>query len=482
MATTGGSTATGAGGAIGTSTTGSGGMSGGDASVGSGGAAGGSGMCRPAMGSSPKQPIRPQTTFHAAVTKFFGSTDSFVQGTVLPNIDKNRKSDATVKLVTPDGRAATGYQVSAVLVDPDFHWGACPPRPTMGSESNPGATEEKLWGEIFNYAIPQYTTKWANIEAVQGTFDYADADKLLGIMDRNGVRMEQHFLVGYHPDWLAALPDAQKAMKQSAFALDILARYKDRIKFWQVYNEDYKTHIDRAKIYVDQTAFFRQVTTMYPDLNFGVNDCWQFIEPGGLPPPTEIKAKFPGIHFLGIHVHQPRRLWASPQQIYGTFDPYTNSGVFLHMTEFGIISNEDGATSLEGTVRTGNWTNDLLAEYFVQTLATAFSHPAVEAFNHFGVGPDVNRYTGNNLFVEGGTFTPAYYAIRSLLVDKFRTLAEGTTDAAGQIKYRGFQGEYEATVTAPGGGVSKGRFYLKPGGEQQFTFQVTPGNPQLCQP
>src|SRR5262249_9452508 len=132
----------------------------------------------------------------------------------------------------------------------------------------------------------------------------------------------------------------------------------------QVYNDDYKTHIDRAKIYVDQTAFFRQVTTMYPDLYFGVNDCWQFIEPGGLPPPTEVKTKFPGIHFLGVHVHQPRRLWASPQQIYGTFNPYANSGVFLHITEFGIIQNENGDASFVGTARTGTWNNDTLAEYF----------------------------------------------------------------------------------------------------------------------
>src|SRR5262249_29738819 len=153
--TTTGNTATGSTGATGGAATGGGGAattSGaggapGDASVGSGGGGGGGGPggCRPAMGTSPKKPIRPQTTVPAAVTKFFSSTDAFVQGTVLPNIDKNRKSDATLKLVTPDGRPAAGYQMSAVLVNPDFHWGACPPRPTMGSESNPGPTEEKLW-------------------------------------------------------------------------------------------------------------------------------------------------------------------------------------------------------------------------------------------------------------------------------------------------------------------------------------------------
>jgi hypothetical protein len=414
------------------------------------------------------------------VTKFFSSTDTFVQNTVLPNIDKNRKSDATVTLVTPDGHPATGYQMSVLLVDPDFHWGACPPRPTNGSESSPGATEEKLWGELFNYAIPQYTTKWANIEGVQGTFDYTSADKLLDIMDRNGVRMEQHFLTGYHPDWLAALPDAGKGALQQAFALSILNRYHDRVKFWQVYNEEFKTHIPLAVLYVDETSFFQKITTMYPDLYFGVNDHWEFEEPGGLPPPAQVKTRYPGIHFLGVHAHSPRRLWASPEQIYTTFDPYTNSGVFIHITEFGIISNENGDSSIQGGVRTGNWTDDVLAEYFVQTFATCFSHPAVESFNHFGVGPDINRYTGNNLFRDGGVLTPAYQALRSLLVDKFRTLAEGTSDAAGQLKYRGFQGEYEVTVTSPTGAVSTGRFYLKPGGAQQFTLEVRPGNPQLC--
>ena len=154
--------------------------------------------------------------------------------------------------------------------------------------------------------------------------------------------------------------------------------------------------------------------------------------------------------------------------------------MFLQMTEFGIIKDELGDASIEGTARTGTWTEALLAEYFVQTFATAFSHPAVEAFNHFGVGPDVNRYTGNNLFVDGGVLTPAYHALRNLLIDKLRTLAEGTTDASGQVQYRGFQGEYEITVTSPAGAKVVGRYYLKPGAAQQFNLRIAGGAPGLC--
>jgi len=441
---------------------------------------GGPGTCTPAVPLSQKTAIRPQTQFDDAVNSFFNSTDPFIKNTVLPNIDKYRKSDATVKVITADGKPAVGYKITALLANPDFKWGASPARPLNGSESTPPPDVEKLWGEIFNYSIPQYTTKWANIEAVQGTYDYTSADKLLDLMTRNGVLMEQHFVVGYHPDWLVTLAtDADRAKAQEAFGLDILNRYHDKIQYWQVYNEDYLTHIDRAHVYFDQTAFFKKVSTMYPDLKLGINDCFQFTETP-LPAPNVIKTTFPGIHFLGVHSHRPRRLWASPQQIYQTYDPYTNSGVFLHITEFGIIRDEAGDASFQGTAKTGTWTDATLAQYFVQTMATCFSHPAVEAYNHFGVGPDINRYTGNNLFVDGGGFTPSYYAFRSLIIDKFRTLAEGATDAAGQLKYRGFQGEYEATVVTPTGTTAKGRFYLKPGPAQEFTLRVTDGDQQLC--
>ncbi|HEX9295558.1 MAG TPA: endo-1,4-beta-xylanase [Polyangiaceae bacterium] len=469
----------------GTMTGATGGMSTGTGgATGSGGAGGGGpGSCPPAAHLSQKVAVRPEAAAHDSVNRFFDSTDPFIKNTVLANIEKYRKSDATVKVITADGKPAVGYKVTALLANPDFKWGASPPRSAVGAESATPPELEKLWGEMFNYSIPQYTTKWSNIERVPGTYDYTPADTLLGMMTRNGVLMEQHFVVGYHPDWLVTLAsDADRAKAQEAFGLDVLNKYHDKIQYWQVFNEDYKTHIPLAHVYVDQTAFFKKVSTMYPNLKLGVNDCYEFAEAGGLPPPATVKAMWPGIHFLGVHSHKPRRLWASPQQIYQTYNSYIDSGVFLHITEFGIIREENGDASFQGTAKTGTWTDVTLADYFVQTMATCFSHPAVEAYNHFGVGPDVNRYTGNNLFLEGGAFSLSYHAIRSLLIDKFRTLAEGMTDASGQLKYRGLQGEYEATVVTPTGTTAKGRFYLKPGPGQEFTLRVTDGDQQLCLP
>jgi hypothetical protein len=146
-------------------------------------------LCVPAVGASPKKAILPQpTVMNAAVTKLFNSTDPFIRSTVLPNIERYRKSDATVKVVMTDGKPAVGYRVSAVLVNPDFKWGACPPKPIVGAEAATPAAEEPLWGEMFNIAIPQYTTKWSNIEKVRGTYDYAEVDTLLSMMQRTACR------------------------------------------------------------------------------------------------------------------------------------------------------------------------------------------------------------------------------------------------------------------------------------------------------
>ncbi len=77
-----------------------------------------------------------------------------------------------------------------------------------------------------------------------------------------------------------------------------------------------------------------------------------------------------------MHAHNPRQLWASPKEMYETYDPYLDSGIKIHLPEFGIILGE-----ITGGYRSGHWDEDNLAEYFIQAMATAFSHKSVRVFN-----------------------------------------------------------------------------------------------------
>jgi hypothetical protein len=162
-----------------------------------------------------------------------------------------------------------------------------------------------------------------------------------------------------------------------------------------------------------------------------------------LPGVKELKARYPGINFISMHAHKPRQLWASPQEMYENYDPYLDSGIKIHITEFGIILGE-----ITGGHRTGAWDEDKLAEYFVQAMATSFSHQAMRVFNFWS---NYEKFTGNPLFTEDGQPNEKYRAIKSLLQDKLTTRVAGTTDDAGRFAFRGFHGTYEVTFKLPSG-------------------------------
>jgi hypothetical protein len=108
---------------------------------------------------------------------------------------------------------------------------------------------------------------------------------------------------------------------------------------------------------------------------------------------------------------------------------------------------------MEGAITgagSGTWTEDKKIQYFISAYATAFSHPALEAFNQWGIGPDTNRWTMNYLLQGTGQEKPSYAAIKSLVRDKFMTKASGNTDGSGIYAYRGFKGTYDVTVEKDG--------------------------------
>lgn len=380
--------------------------------------------------------------YHPAVDAFFNSNDAFVKGTIIPNIEKNRKSNAQIAFSDKDGNPLTGLEVSVKQIEHSFHWGAVPPfeRALYGTPDI-----IKLWRDIYNYGITEFSFKWANVEKVKGAYDWTAADKVLETFRASGAELEYHFLTGYHPVWLDSLPTAERAPLQRAFALAALERYKDKIRNYQVYNESHYSDggpfnpIPRASVYFNKATFFKEVSAKYPTLTLGINDCFRW-HIKTLPSPADAKTLYPGIKFVGQHGHNPHTYWVTPKEIYGHYDPYTGSGVKIHIEEFG---------AMEGAIQggnTGTWNEDLKTEYFISTYATIFSHPAVGAFNQWGIGPDTNRWTINYLLDGTGKPKPSYAAMKSLVRDKFMTRTSGPVDGTGLYKYRGFRGTYEVTV------------------------------------
>ena len=377
-------------------------------------------------------------SLHPAVSAFFHSNDSFIQDVIIPSMERERKHDIHIRVVSEHGVAFKKCQLFAELQSHEFHFGHC----NLATEKS--VRKRKQLNDIFHFTCPENLTKWKNYAPRFGAYDFSKIDAMVDYCGINGIGVEWHFLSGYHPEWLASVgSDAEKAAVQLNNSRMVLNRYQGKVNFFQVFNEDWHTHVQRAKVYSDQTSYFSKLRQEFPDVELGVCDCWSFNKENRLPGVTELTARYPGIDFVSMHAHKPRRLWASPKEIIDTFDQYKGSNVKIHITEFGIIKGE-----IEGGYRSGQWTDAKLAEYFVQVAVASFSHPAVRVFNLWA---NYEKFTGNQLFSEGGEPTSQYEALRSLLSDKLVTRVAGETDHQGACVFDGFHGRYKLSLRTNSG-------------------------------
>jgi len=375
---------------------------------------------------------------HPAVTAFFNTDDGFVREVVIPSMERTRKSAVHVKIVASDGTPLQRGHVSAELQKHEFLFGHC----NLATEKSP--RNRHLLSTLFHFTCPENLTKWKSYAPKPGVCDFSKIDSMVAYCNANGISIEWHFLSGYHPEWFTSVQsDAEKASCQLENCRTVLNRYQDTVNFFQVFNEDWHTHIQRAKVFCDQTELFKTLRKEFSEVELGVCDCWSFNKENRLPAVEDVKSRYPGINFVSMHAHKPRRLWASPKEMFDTFDQYKGSGVKVHVTEFGIIKGE-----IEGGYRSGDWDDATLAEYFVQVAVTAFSHPSVRVFNLWA---NYDKFTGNRLFGEGGKPTEQYDALNSLLNHKLITRVAGQTDQNGACVFNGFQGRYKFSVQSESG-------------------------------
>jgi len=393
--------------------------------------------------------------YHPAVDSFFNSSDPFVQSTVIPNIEKCRKADVVLQFRAADGSPLTGVQVQANMIKHSFLFGCC----LLNSDTD---RRSALWLDVFNFGLPEGAGKWDAIERTDGVENFSGMDNIMNWAESHGVTVEEHFLSGYVPSWASALPAATFAQRQLLHMRHVVDRYKDRIRFYQVDNE--------AKIANKYLWDSMQVSFPQYKSRFGICDdlngtFWDLAGLWTMPGADAVSNNWPGITFAANQVHCATTpgtsgTWYSPRQFYeGMFNKYLDSKVKIQLTELDFPCP---GTMNAGSYRTGTMTENLKAICYVQYLATAFSHPSVEATNFWGFGP--GGYMPGSGFVDGSyNPLPCYDAVKSLIKEKFWTKSSGATDAQGTYAYRGFQGYYELVATGPNGLSIRDTFELKPG-------------------
>jgi hypothetical protein len=386
------------------------------------------------------------------------------------NIERYRRSAARVQIVDAMDRPMSDLAFEVRQTRQDFGFScslpffAQPAATTVGGDFRPPPVtpaELDRFSEVFNFSLIPFSGKWMYIEPAEGERHYEDLDKYVDWCAQRGVEMEFHFLSGYHPAWLRRKPAAEQAAAYLDHSLDLVRRYGDRIRYWQVVNE--------TMLLQHSPQVFREIRRIAPHLKLGVSHCAKFWSPRaglsrrqdmlmGLEDVRELKRQGVQLDFFGFHGHRPFGLWASVQEMYAALDAFAAEGVKLHITEFTCPL--DG--QVVGPVKQGTWTSELQARWYERLYTVCFSHPAVEMINLWGIGP-VTWQEGSGLLDEAYQPKPVFHALRELVRKRFRTQLAGRTGDDGAIAFYGFHGDYELVVTLPSGDTARTKFSLAPG-------------------
>jgi hypothetical protein len=412
------------------------------------------------------------------------AAEDFMNTTVARNIEKYRKADVTFQIVDPAGRPVRNLAIKADQTRQAFDVGVSlgffePNDIVPINDGKPPLVrpvELQKTPEIFSASMIPFSAKWIYIEPAKGQYRWSDLDKYVDYAATNGLTLEFHHLAGVLPMWVynmggndgqsglsfpPPIPALQKEFDRHCF--DTVARYADRVKYWQVVNEKYMMQ------YVP--SVMKELQKRYPNNKFGISDCVRFWDGIADASPAAAAAAQSGrrnlrsiqykgadavdwllaqdIHpdFFSIHGHWPLNLWPDPREMYSVIDYFQERNVRVHITEHLL---QIGGP-IRGPLRAGTLTPDLQGECLARILTVAFSHPNVDLVNLWGLAPDGWGSTNSGLIDAADKTRPAWNVLKKLVTETWRSHAAGQLSLDGACLVRVFHGTYSVTVTLPNG-------------------------------
>lgn len=379
-------------------------------------------------------------------------------------IEKERKSDAVVKVVDGAGRAVSGAKVSVELARHEFLFGSNIFQFDRLAKDEENARYKELFKGLLNYATVGFY--WKTFEPEKGKPMYDYTDKVVAWCQANGVRMKGHPLLWDTqpgvPTWSEGQP---AAAMQKERVQEIVRRYAGKIEFWEVVNEP--GHY--PGLVIDEP--YRWAREADAKAHLIVNDYFVLFD--GCPEFFALlkRAIKDGVPFdgIGIQAHDPATERFDMDYVGKVLTQYASLGKRLHITEYTPVSS---GVKMTGSHAKGKWDEAAQAEYAVKFYTTCFAHPGVSAITWWGLLDGGAFREGGGMVRKDMTPKPAYHALKELIHGKWKTRVTGQSDAAGEFRFRGFRGDYAAKVER-GGKTTEERLRV---GSGENEIRVTAGN------
>jgi endo-1,4-beta-xylanase len=382
---------------------------------------------------------------------------------------KYRTGDVVLRLMGPSGEPLPeGTHVKIVQTRHAFLFGAnifmlgrC-----RTAEENSAYAER--FAAIFNYAtLPFY---WGMYEPEEGKPQYAETEKIVAWCENHQITMKGHPLAWNYvdPKWLPKDPDTAMRLQFDRIG-KCVGRFKGAIDFWDVVNEatDYERSetadhapiltegIRRVGVVAYLQRAFREARAANPgatllindyetDRSFGDKVISRLVDDSGRPL----------YDVIGIQSHQHTHPW-SPEKTWEVCERFAVFGKPLHFTETTFLSGQEG-WELKKDNPQFNWVTTpegerRQAELVTQFYTVLFSHPAVQAITWWDL-TDQHAWQGApaGLLRDDMSPKPAYDALLKLIKGKWWTRTQARVGSDGEVRFRGFFGEYRVEAQSAG--------------------------------
>jgi GH35 family endo-1,4-beta-xylanase len=384
-------------------------------------------------------------------------------------IERLRQRDATITLTGADGKPIAGATIQITQTRQAFPFGSA-----ISAAFLRNPQWQQAFKSHFNYAVFENETKWYSNERAPGRISYRDADALLAWCDANRIPARGHCIFWEAnqgpPGWVKPLKgdDMRQAIERRIN--DAIPHFKGRFTQWDVNNE-----MLHGRLFADTLGdeirpwMFKRTRELDPDVKLFVNDYnilsvdqsfKQTQTDAYVAQIQQLRAQGAPIDGVGIQGH----LWnedilAHPELIKQRLDKIATLKLPIWITEFDVADADEKtrADKLELIYR------------------TAYSHPSVEGIIMwvFWAG---NSWRGENAALMKRDWTPTAEGLRyEQLMKEWITNATAQTDAQGHASFRGFHGDYTATIQIPGREPIMQKFKIAPGsGAQTIVLTSTP--------
>ncbi len=402
-------------------------------------------------------------------------------------IKKYRTREVALKLKDEKGAVISGARAQINMERHQFLFGCNLFALNTFPNDRQNFSYQKLWSELFNYATLPFYLKYTGGREGEGKFD-RDQEMLDWCRSRKIV-IKGHPLIwheaGGNAEWLPSDPvQLEAALKDRVQS--VVSQFSGRIQYWDVLNEPtmawrsdtpvakWENAIGPVKAYEKSLKWAKEADprALYLVNDYNIHPFDVINKYIGNPKLAVKMLKDPVEHYsvsyknfvaavkkdgyapdaVGIQSHMHKENW-SLWILWWLCENFSGLNLPIHFTETTVLSGDH-----RSRFDWDDWSKNLpwpttakgeeeQAQYVEQYYKLLFSEPGVEAITWW----DFTDYKAwlnapAGLIRADASPKPAYEKLHHLIREKWWTNANEQVNGDGEVRFRGFCGDYSVTV------------------------------------